>query len=363
MPVLPMETNLVRSNGNQLQQALALLHEQTVQLSRSVPTLTSTWQGPSADIFADEVKPLLQAVESTIKRRVGGAVLETTGGHLIQGGCQVIQGDSGNGGDIRVLKENMLAGDAEDITEGSQAFVLAGQKVDKGETKRLIGGQGMNEAAVSAGELTQREVALVEGVELLSAVSLVVVGNEQGVVGVVLILFGQSLAEMLDMHGIEQGKLRLKEGQVRVGSDVVEGVPPVETGGFADGGERWWRLAASQRGEEVLFEREEAGPVIGISAMGAGETAVGRAQGDIEAVGAEIERQNGGCGLIHPVTSIYNKKRTSVTQGHCPGTRRWQQPRSDESLSAGEGTPWLTQGQQASLLQRQGSPVRCTRSV
>lgn len=60
MPVLHMETDLVRGTGNQLQQASASLQQQTQQLNYAVQSLTNAWQGPSASIFMAEIQPLLQ---------------------------------------------------------------------------------------------------------------------------------------------------------------------------------------------------------------------------------------------------------------------------------------------------------------
>ncbi len=60
MPVLHMETDLVRSVGTQLQQASSSLQQQTQQLNGSVQALSNAWQGPSADIFVSEIQPLLQ---------------------------------------------------------------------------------------------------------------------------------------------------------------------------------------------------------------------------------------------------------------------------------------------------------------
>lgn len=60
MPILHMETDLVRSVGNQLQQASGLLEQQVQQFSQSLHTLGSAWQGSSADIFHGEAQTLLQ---------------------------------------------------------------------------------------------------------------------------------------------------------------------------------------------------------------------------------------------------------------------------------------------------------------
>ncbi len=60
MPLLHMETDLVRGVGGQLQQAAGSLTQQTQQLNVSVQTLLSAWQGNSADIFVGEISFLLQ---------------------------------------------------------------------------------------------------------------------------------------------------------------------------------------------------------------------------------------------------------------------------------------------------------------
>lgn len=60
MPVLHMETDLVRGVGTQLQQVASSLQQQTQQLNYSAQALSNAWQGPSADIFVSEIQPLLQ---------------------------------------------------------------------------------------------------------------------------------------------------------------------------------------------------------------------------------------------------------------------------------------------------------------
>lgn len=60
MPVLHMETDLVRSVGNQMQQASASMQQQTQQLNNSVQNLANAWQGPSASIFMGEIQPMMQ---------------------------------------------------------------------------------------------------------------------------------------------------------------------------------------------------------------------------------------------------------------------------------------------------------------
>ena len=60
MPILHMETELVRSVGNQMQQASASMQQQTQQLNNSVQNLANSWQGPSASIFLGEIQPTMQ---------------------------------------------------------------------------------------------------------------------------------------------------------------------------------------------------------------------------------------------------------------------------------------------------------------
>ncbi len=60
MPILHMETELVRSVGNQMQQASASMQQQTQQLNNSVQNLANAWQGPSASIFMGEIQPMMQ---------------------------------------------------------------------------------------------------------------------------------------------------------------------------------------------------------------------------------------------------------------------------------------------------------------
>lgn len=60
MPILHMETDLVRGVGYQLQQASSTLHQESQQLTASVQNLIHAWQGSSATIFVGEIQPLLQ---------------------------------------------------------------------------------------------------------------------------------------------------------------------------------------------------------------------------------------------------------------------------------------------------------------
>jgi uncharacterized protein YukE len=60
MPILHMETELVRGVGHQLQQASNSVQQQSQQLHYSVQSLANAWHGPSADIFVIEIQPLLQ---------------------------------------------------------------------------------------------------------------------------------------------------------------------------------------------------------------------------------------------------------------------------------------------------------------
>lgn len=60
MPILHMETDVVRGVGNQLQQTADLMFEHTQQLNTTIQNLSSNWQGPSADIFISDIHPVLQ---------------------------------------------------------------------------------------------------------------------------------------------------------------------------------------------------------------------------------------------------------------------------------------------------------------
>lgn len=60
MPVLHMETDLVRGVGYQLQQTANTLQQENQQLSTSVQNLINVWQGNSADIFIGEIQTVLQ---------------------------------------------------------------------------------------------------------------------------------------------------------------------------------------------------------------------------------------------------------------------------------------------------------------
>ena len=63
MPLLHMETDLVRSVGNQVQQTAVSLQQQTQQLNHSMQALSNAWQGPSTDVFISEIHPLLQQLQ------------------------------------------------------------------------------------------------------------------------------------------------------------------------------------------------------------------------------------------------------------------------------------------------------------
>lgn len=60
MPILHMETDLVRGVGYQLQQTSSTLHQENQQLTVFVQKLIHGWQGSSATIFVGEIQPLLQ---------------------------------------------------------------------------------------------------------------------------------------------------------------------------------------------------------------------------------------------------------------------------------------------------------------
>lgn len=60
MTILHMQTGLVRSVGNQMQQASASMQQQTQQLNNAVQNLVYGWQGPSASIFMGEIQPMMQ---------------------------------------------------------------------------------------------------------------------------------------------------------------------------------------------------------------------------------------------------------------------------------------------------------------
>lgn len=66
MPVFHMETELVRSTGDQLQRVSASLQQQAQQLNYAVQSLTNAWQGYSANIFMAEIQPLLQQLNQFV---------------------------------------------------------------------------------------------------------------------------------------------------------------------------------------------------------------------------------------------------------------------------------------------------------
>ena len=73
----------------------------------------------------------------------------------------------------------------------------------------------------------------------------------------------------------------LEGGQVGVGGQVIEGVPPVETGGFAHRRQPDLPLRLAEIGQQLLLESQEARPVVSVSRMGDGPTAIGRVQSHI----------------------------------------------------------------------------------
>jgi uncharacterized protein YukE len=60
MSLLHMEVDLVRTAGYELRQTSGNTVQQTQQLGHAVQNLLANWQGPSANMFAAEVQPLLQ---------------------------------------------------------------------------------------------------------------------------------------------------------------------------------------------------------------------------------------------------------------------------------------------------------------
>ncbi len=66
MPLLHMDTDLVRGVGNRLQQAAVFLQQQNQQLNYSAQALANSWQGNSATIFMGEIQSLLQRLSQIV---------------------------------------------------------------------------------------------------------------------------------------------------------------------------------------------------------------------------------------------------------------------------------------------------------
>jgi hypothetical protein len=82
----------------------------------------------------------------------------------------------------------------------------------------------------------------------------------------------------------------IEEGKVGVGGEVVEGMPPVEAGGLADGGELDG-LEVGQRRDELLFESEKARIVVVEGLMMKEPGLVGSLEADVQAVEGEVKRE------------------------------------------------------------------------
>lgn len=67
MPVLHMETDSVRSTGQALGSAAAILADQMFDLQVSVNSLANGWQGPASDIFISEITPWLRQINQLVE--------------------------------------------------------------------------------------------------------------------------------------------------------------------------------------------------------------------------------------------------------------------------------------------------------
>lgn len=67
MPVLHMETDSVRSTGQALGSAAAILADQMFDLQVSINSLTNGWQGPASDIFVSEITPWLHQINQLVE--------------------------------------------------------------------------------------------------------------------------------------------------------------------------------------------------------------------------------------------------------------------------------------------------------
>jgi uncharacterized protein YukE len=63
MPILHMQPEAVRQTGRLLQQTAQNLGEQSQRLIQTVHFLSGQWQGPSSDLFAGDMQPLLRTLQ------------------------------------------------------------------------------------------------------------------------------------------------------------------------------------------------------------------------------------------------------------------------------------------------------------
>lgn len=154
MPLLHMETDMVRGMGQQLQTTTESLSQQTETLNHSLYNLQNNWYGTSSDFFAQELNGILHTLRqivsngSQLSQRLQREVAEweETGRHL---GITTIEtsntdGSSDNwitndgtsigfmlGGDGGpAIWGNMVLGSTTGVTGHSQGFLLHGQKID-----------------------------------------------------------------------------------------------------------------------------------------------------------------------------------------------------------------------------------------
>lgn len=67
MPVLHMETDSVRSTGQALGSAAAILADQMFDLQVSINSLANGWQGPASDIFVSEITPWVRQINQLVE--------------------------------------------------------------------------------------------------------------------------------------------------------------------------------------------------------------------------------------------------------------------------------------------------------
>jgi hypothetical protein len=253
-------------------------------------------------------------------------VLEGAAGAGVEQVRQLVEGDVGDGGDVRELREDEGGSGAEGIGERLEALVVGGEEEERAEAEGFFSGEGVDETGIGAREEAEGEIAFVEGEEVFDGGVFVEAGDEGDVVGVGLVVFGKGLAEVFDVGGVEEGEAEVERGEVRVGSEVVEGMPPVDAGRLTDSSEVR-DVEVSQVRDELLLEGEEAGVVVVEGEMREEPGLIRGLEADVEAVEREVKGEKVLIGrtVFHSNTSFgsagdeESPLAGSVAQGHTRG--------------------------------------------
>ena len=88
----------------------------------------------------------------------------------------------------------------------------------------------MDNPGIGPGQEAERQVTIVELVEMFDPNGLVIAINQLGVKQVGLVLLRQGLPKTLDVLRIEHSQVRLIAGQVSIVGQMVKGRPPVGPG-------------------------------------------------------------------------------------------------------------------------------------